>query len=237
MRFENLFYTDIMSKTMLHALVLIVTIAATFVFVKSPLVSYDLQIGAVLFVVLYFLKKFYLTAHIRSHLLESVIFTFIVVSIVLSSGGVTSSFFFLIYFLLFSLALFLEPIIATTTTVALILFFILSLPPEQGLKTLMPIFSLAIITPFAMYMGQEYLEAQSAKTKVEMVEKDARLFTALVVKNHIQNIKTAAENFMGDRELSEIKHQTARLEKLIAEFETEPTDSTQVPNNNHEKTT
>ena len=144
-----------MSKEIVHALILVFTVVLTFIFPKTNLANYDLQITAVLFIILYSVKRFIITKDIYSRLIESVIFTLVIMGIVNSTGGLTSPFFFLVYFLLFSLSLILEPIISITTTVTLIIFFLLNLPANQVFNTLLPIISLAFITPFAMFMGSE----------------------------------------------------------------------------------
>jgi hypothetical protein len=187
--------------------------------VQSPLIAYDLQISALLFIVLYFTKKYYLPSHPTSHLLESVIFTFVIVSVVLSNGGIDSPFFFLIYFLLFAVALMLEPVVAMASTLSLIIFFIFSLPQDQPFKVLIPIFSLAFISPFAMFMGKEYEKNQKLKIKDERLKMDSSLFISLIIKTYVQNLKKNIENFTGDRELHEIRHQVNRLEKQIEEYE------------------
>lgn len=202
-----------MSKEIIHSAVLIVTIALTFIFPKTNLARYDLQISAFLFIILYLVKR--LAGRHKdpaSRLLESVVFTLIILMTVNATGGVNSGFFFLIYFLLFSLSLLLEPIVSITTTIGLIIFFLMSLPPGQSLKSLLPIFSLAFLTPFALFLGQEYVEVQRSK-------ENAFLFLSLMIKNHIKNIETALENFMGDRELNEIRKQTKNMRKLIDKYE------------------
>jgi hypothetical protein len=139
--------------------------------------------------------------------------------VVNSTGGLTSPFFFLIYFLLFSLSIILEPIISITTTVALIIFFLLNLPANQDFKILMPIISLAFITPFAMFMGQEQIEAQKSKLKNQKQKEETYLFLSLLIKNHLKNIREALENFVDDHQLEIIKKSVQRMERLIEKFE------------------
>jgi hypothetical protein len=208
-------------KEIVHALILIFTIVLTFIFPKTNLASYDLQITAILFIILYLVKRFIITKDIYSRLIESVIFTLIIMGIVNSTGGLTSPFFFLVYFLLFSLTLILEPIISITTTVTLIIFFLLNLPPNQDFKTLMPIISLSFITPFAMFMGSEHIENQKTKTKNQKLKEETFLFLSLLIKNHLKNIREALENFVGDHQLEIIKKSTQRMERLIEKFENE----------------
>ncbi len=208
-----------MSKEIVHALILILTIVLTFILPKTNLAQYDLQISAGLFILLYLTKKFIISKNIYSRLIESVVFTLIIMGIVNSTGGLTSPFFFLIHFLLFSLSIILEPIISITTTVTLIIFFLLNLPPNQNFNTLMPIISLAFITPFAMFLGQEKIESEKLKVKNEKTKEDTFLFLSLLLKNHLKNIKEAAQNFVGDHQLEIIKKSAQRMERLIEKFE------------------
>lgn len=208
-------------KEILHALILIFAIVLTFIFPKTNLASYDLQITVILFIILYSVKRFIVSKNIYSRLIESVVFTLIIMGIVNSTGGLDSPFFFLIYFLLFSLSLILEPIISITTTVTLIIFFLLYLPANQDFKTLMPIISLAFITPFAMFMGSEQIKNEKLKLKSEKTKEETFLFLSLLLKNHLKNIKEAVQNFVDDHQLEIIKKSVTRMEKLIEKFENE----------------
>lgn len=206
-------------KEIIHALILIFAIVLTFIFPKTNLASYDLQITAVLFIILYSVKRFITTKNTYSRLIESVVFTLVIMGIINSTGGLTSPFFFLIYFLLFSLSIILEPIISITTTVTLIIFFLLGLPANQELRTLMPIISLAFITPFAMFMGQQKLESEKLKVKNEKNKEETFLFLSLLLKNHLKNIKEALLNFVDEHQLEIIKKSVNRMERLIEKFE------------------
>ena len=206
-------------KEIVHALFLVFAIIITFIFPRTNLAQYDFQITAGLFILLYIVKKFIVKGSSYSRLLESVIFTLVVMGIINSTGGLQSPFFFLSYFLLFSLGLILEPVISITTTLTLSVFFLLSLPPNQEFKTLLPIISLAFLTPFAMYLGQEHIESQKAKIKNQNLQENTFLFLSLMLKNHLKNIKEAVENYVGDHELNIIKKSTDRMEKLIEKFE------------------
>lgn len=208
-----------MSKEIIHSIILILAVTLTFVFPHTPLVQYDLQISAGLFIFLYVAKKYFIKRDSYSRLIESAVFTIITLGIVNSTGGISSPFFFLTYFLLFSLSLMLEPVISITMTLALIVFFLLTMPQNQDMKSLLPIISLAFLTPFALYMGQEHLEAQKSKDKNEKLQEDTFLFLSLMIKNHLKNIKEAVENYVGDHELDIIKKSANRMEKLIEKFE------------------
>jgi hypothetical protein len=72
-------------------------------------------------------------------------------------------------------------------------------------------------------MGKEYLENQKSKIKSQKSKEDTFLFLSLVLKNHLNNIKTNLDNFMGDHELHQIKKSAKRMSQLIEEFEKEQT--------------
>ena len=208
-----------MTTEITHALILVFAVVLTFIFPKTNLAGYDLQITAGLFIILYLTKRFIVSKNTYSRLIESVIFTLVIMGIVNSTGGLTSPFFFLVYFLLFSLSLILEPVVSITTTVTLIIFFLLNLPSNQDFKTLMPIISLAFITPFALFMGSEQMKIRQLTNKNEKTKEETFLFLSLLLKNHLKNIKEAVQNFVGDHELEIIKKSAQRMEKLIEKFE------------------
>lgn len=204
-----------MNIEILHSLIMVIVISLAFIFPKTPLVQYDLQIIAFLFIILFATKKFFKT----SRLLESIIFTLVILMIINTTGGSTSPFFFLIFFLLFSLSLILEPVISIVTTLACVIFFIIFLPQQQSINTLLPIFALVFLTPFAMFMGKEHIKNETLKNKNQNLKKDTFLFHSLVIKNHINNIKKSIDNFMGDHELAEIKRSTDEIENLLEKFD------------------
>ncbi|MFA6016930.1 MAG: hypothetical protein WC744_02485 [Patescibacteria group bacterium] len=208
-----------MTNEIIHAVILIFTIVLTFILPKTNLAQYNLQISAGLFILLYLTKNFFVSKNIYSRLIESVVFTLIIMGIINSTGGLASPFFFLVHFLLFSLSIILEPVISITTTITLIIFFLLNLPPNQSFDTLMPIISLAFITPFAMFLGQEKLESEKLKEKSEKTKENTFLFLSLLLKNHLKNIREAAQNFVGDHQLEAIKKSAQKMERLIEKFE------------------
>lgn len=201
-----------MSKNIIHSVILIAAILVSFAFGKTDFVQYDVQISAFLFIILYCIKRFVVPKDSVSRLIESVIFTLVVLFTVNATGGIHSPFFFLIYFLLFALSLLLQPVISITTTIALIIVFMMSLPENQSFNTLLPLFSLALLTPFALFMGQEYI-------KNEKLEQDSLLFLSLIIKDHIKKIEEIVDNFTGKDNVHEIKEETQRMEKLIEKYE------------------
>lgn len=210
-----------MKKEITHALILIIAIVLTFIFPKTSLAQYELQISAGLFILLYLTKNFFVSKNIYSRLIESVVFTLVVMGIVNSTGGIDSPFFFLTYFLLFSLSILLEPIISIITTFTLIILFLINLPPNQNLNSLLPIISIAFISPFAMFLGQEKLESEKLKVKGAKTKEDTFLFLSLLLKNHLKNIKEAAQNFVDDHQLEIIRKSVRQMEKQIEKFEEE----------------
>jgi hypothetical protein len=203
-------------KEVIHAIILIITIALGFIIPKTRLVDYDLHLAAGLFIFFYLIQK---VIPQKTNLLQSVIFTLIITLIINSTGGAASPFFFLIYFLLFSLALLLEPTISLTTSLTFIVFFILFIPRTENFKDLLPIFSLAFLTPFSLYLGRQYLLLQKEKNKLSQTKEETFLFLSLILKNHLKNIRAVTENFIGDHQLESIKKSVNRMEKLIEKFE------------------
>ncbi len=203
-------------KKIIHSLFLVFSAFLTFLWPKTSLINYDIEIGALLFLILYLAKKFIPQ---KTNFLESIIFTLIVLIVINSTGGINSPFFFLIYFLLFSLSLLLEPITPLTLSLSLIIFFLIFSSPTEDFKHLLPIFSLAFLTPFALYLGKEYLLVQKTKKILVQNKEDTFLFLSLIIKNHLKNIKNAIENFTGDHQLEKIKKHALQMESLIEKFE------------------
>lgn len=219
-------YTKTMMIEFVHSGLLIITIAVAFLFGASELGQFDLQIIAILFIILYLVKRFVLPKNTRSFLLESVVFTFIVTLIIATTGGSQSPYFFLFYFLLFSLALLLEPIISITTAVALIILLLFSLPQNQSLSSLIPVFSLAFLTPFALLLGEEFAKSRMEQIRADHLEeaygrtsKETFLFLALVIKQHLHSIQNAIDRLNGHEQINTIQHSINRISHLVDKFE------------------
>jgi len=214
-----------MPPEFIHAGALILVTALSFLLPKTSLASYDIQISAGLFLAL-FLGKRFAPASSAIKLAESLVFTFVILFVVNTTGGLASPFYFLLYFLLFSLSLLLEPMISITATVSLVVFFILSLPPNQEFRTLLPILSLAFLTPFALFMGREHVEIQEEKQKNATLQsaiatktEETYLFLSLMLKNNLKSIMYHLDNFMGDHDLHVIRKQIRNMQHLIEKFE------------------
>ncbi len=209
-----------MTKELVHSSILVLCIALSFAFPQTRLVQYDIEIAAGLFAILFFARKINAFSR-RTRLLESTVFTFIVMVVVNTTGYLQSDFFFLIYFLLFALTLLLEPIIPIIVTLTLMLFYLFNLPAHSSFSQLLPIFSLACMTPFALILGHDYEETLRLEKTIKQQKEDTFLFLSLMLKNHLNHIKKSIDNFLGDRELSDIRKQVHGMEKLIDMFEKE----------------
>ena len=212
-----------MKKThheLLHTVLLIIASLLTFVFPKTPLVRYDIETAGLIFILFFGLRRFLPSRFFSTRkILESIGMTLIILIMVNSSGGTGSPYFFLVYFLLFSVSLLLEPVVSLSLSLSLVIMYLFTLPPAQSISALAPIFSLAFLSPFSLFLGQEYIKNEQLKKKNQQLQADTFLFLSLIIKNHLRSIKYALENFMGDHELQHIRKHTKEIEKLIDTFE------------------
>lgn len=212
-----------MTKELVHSIILIICIALAFIFPQTALVAYDIEIVALLFIMMFIGRRLSFFSK-KSRLFESVAFTFIIVGLITSTGALSSPYFFLIHFLLFALTLLLEPLIPIIVTITLMLFFLFSLSGTASLAQLLPIFSLALMTPFAMIMGNEYEETKRLNKSLSSEKENTFLFLSLMLKNNLKEIQNNLDNFKGDHELSSIKRQVRTMEKQIDMFEGKNSD-------------
>ena len=209
-----------MTHELLHSIILIICIVLAFIFPQTPLAAYDIEIAAGLFTVLFIARRFSFFSK-KTRLFESVVFTFIIVGVITTTGSLSSPYFFLIHFLLFALSLLLEPLIPIIVTITLMLFFIFTITGSATLTQLLPIFSLALMTPFALILGNEYEETKRLKKSLSSQQENTFLFLSLMLKNNLKEMQKNIDNFMGDHELSAIKRQIQSMGKLIDMFEKE----------------
>lgn len=212
-----------MTKELIHSIILVICIALTFIFPQTPLAAYDIEIAATLFILLFVARRFSFFSK-KTRLFESVVFTFIIVGVITTTGGLTSPYFFLIHFLLFALTLLLEPLIPIIATITLMLFFLFTISGNASVMQLLPIFSLALMTPFALILGNEYEETKRLKKSLSNQQKNTFLFLSLMLKNNLKEIQKNLDNFSGDHELSAIKRQVRTMDKLIDMFENKTND-------------
>ncbi|OGK28912.1 hypothetical protein A3D06_00160 [Candidatus Roizmanbacteria bacterium RIFCSPHIGHO2_02_FULL_40_9] len=215
-----------MQSAISQSIILLITVLIAFLFGKKLPYELDLQLSGLLFIVYFVAKKFTKFLPSDYRIIDAVVFSLIILMIVLSSGGASSPFFFLCYFLLFALSLLLHPLVSMTTGFAIALFFLFDVEPGSSLGPIVPILSLPFLTPFALFMGNEYRKNLKQKKVINTLvehqtelKENSMMFLTLVIKSHIKTIRNFSENFSGDHELEEIKKTTRRIEKLIEKYE------------------
>lgn len=199
---------------------MICTVTVSFLASQKVPQIYDIQFTALIFALYFIFKRLYKNQS-SYRLLDSVVFTLIIMNLVNSTGGLSSPLFFLTYFLLFALSLMLEPIISMTTAFTIVVIYILKIDPAQATNDMLRLFSLPFLTPFALFMGNEYRKSIKQKEIIDTIEVDNITFISLVVKSHLQTIKELSDNFNGDHELEKIRKTIRRMEKLIQKYEDE----------------
>lgn len=214
-----------MSRYLTHAIILIIAVGGGFLFAASQLGRYDLFVIAAVFLGYFLLKKIFSRAQ-QTHLIDGVVFSFIITVLIQTTGGLQSKFFFLIYFLLFSLSILLEPAVSATTSLTFVFFYLIATPGTRSFSDLIPLFSLPFLTPFALFLGEEYLKVQQKNNQIRILntrmgkkQEENLLFMSLVIKNHLSQIGERVDNFTGDHDLKVIGKNVARLKDLIDRFE------------------
>ncbi|HLD27023.1 MAG TPA: hypothetical protein VJB63_03645 [Patescibacteria group bacterium] len=154
----------------IHAIILIFTVVISFL-IKTPLYHYEFFFVLIV-LLLYIIIKGTLKPLVFQHrLIDSVLFTFIITTLINSTGEIHSPLFFLLYCLIFGLSLLLEPFVSFATAVSLIILYLLSIPPNQTIADLLPLFSLAFISPFAFFLGEEYQKILEQKKDIIILKK------------------------------------------------------------------
>jgi len=207
-----------MTQELIHSIILTICIALAFIFPQTTLAAYDVEIAAGLFIFLFVARRLSFFSR-KTRLFESVVFTFIIVAVVTTTGGLSSPYFFLIHFLLFALTLLLEPLIPIIVTIVLMLFFSLNITGSVTLLQLLPLFSLALMTPFALILGNEYEETKRLKKSLSSQQENTFLFLSLMLKNSLREIQKNLDNFVGDHQLTAMKRHINTMEKQIDMFE------------------
>lgn len=211
-----------MTAELVHSFILIVCIVVSFILPQTTLAAYNIELAALLLVIFFIARRFSFFSK-RTRLFESVIFTLIVLGTINTTGGLQSPFFFLVHFLLFALALLLEPIIPIIVTLVLMLFFLVG-AEQISYNQLLPIFSLALMTPFAMILGNEYEETKQLKKTISSQTENTFLFMSLMLKNHLKEMMTLIDNFRGEHELNSLRRHVTNIERLIDMFEKQEPD-------------
>lgn len=117
--------------------------------------------------------------------------SFIISLIIFYTNGLNSPFFFLVYFLLFTVAFQNPP--TTTLSLSLILILLLSQSLDSP-KSLIPLFSLLLITPLSWFIGKQFLDKNKIETDMSIDETNVLMWLSLKFKTGIcQIIDTSAE--------------------------------------------
>lgn len=194
-----------------HSFFLILAVMVSFFWTQNPTLSYyTLQLIG-LFLAFFFANQF-LSRRKKKKInltLDAVILTMVVLLLVTSTGGLTSPLFFLIYFLMFGLALLFEPLITLTLTLAMIIFFLLTPTKEAPLVEVLQLFSLLLITPLALFFGQQYLNLLAGEEKIKILEAESQVLEREIEKEETDILLWATLELKKD--LGEILERTANL--------------------------
>lgn len=185
------------SHVVKHSLILIFAIAIILIWAISSYTMFAVQIVASLFAL--FIVKFAFRDHINPHtdsLLDSVILTGLVLTIVSATGGLSSPVFFLVYFLLFILSLLLTPAIPLIVSFVLILYFLFTSDITVQ-SDLLPLLSFPLITPLAVYFGKQHRgKLYSDHTVMHLEEtikretQDVMLWLSTTFTQHMEELHT-----------------------------------------------
>lgn len=226
-----------MKKNIFHSGIVIITLFITFIISFSPLSAFELQIAA-LICILYFLYKKSLGKNYQflfsPRIIDSIVYVFVVGSIVNSTGGINSYFFFLYYFLIFALSLLLEPDVSITITLGVLILFY-TFTPQLSFSNYITLISLPIMVPFALILGGEYAKILKQKKQIEDLkciqrrleekiaeeEKENKLFLSLIVKTHLKHAQKISESLPQEKASFALKKILGRTEKLISRYESE----------------
>ena len=217
-----------MAQPLIHSLILILTVAGSFLISSSNLAQYQLQIIGIIFIIYFFTRHLSSQQNQLARIIDSVVFTLIISIIINSSGGLSSPLFFLYYFLIFTLALLLEPLISLTMTTSLIVIYLATTPTGYSGTDMISLLSLPFLTPFAIFIGTQMEKNLIAKTKIAALEKrvsdikeEEILFLSLIVKAHIKTAQSLADNFSGSPDLEKLKTVLSRASSLVDKYERE----------------
>lgn len=156
------------SKTLFTAIALALTSLITFFWVQSPLSRYNLQLVAVL-AILFLISQKIAGDNFLAHPTNLIIFTATTLLLVAETGGLESPVFFLVYFLLFGTALLASTSIVLTLTLLIMIFFAPSLTSAEAAIQLS---SLLLITPLAIFFGQQYLQLLNQQGEIIVLKKN-----------------------------------------------------------------
>jgi len=186
-------------------LVLSSTALLAFLFSISPFTAYAPQLLALIsiYFILSCLKK-QPFINLSSLIVNLLIFT---------TNGLNSPVFFLVYFLLFIIAFQNPP--STTLSFSLVLILLLS-QSLNSLTSLLPLFSLLLITPLAWFVGHQYLDNLALQNHLAVDETDFFLWFSLKLKPQLSGIIDSASQLLSQPGLAESRQNLLRSIKKTA---------------------
>ena len=197
-----------------------------FLFSLTPYTHFTPQLLALLTIV------FILFKNLRSNIYYLI--SIVVNLLVFTTNGLNSPLFFLIYFLLFTIAFQNPP--SLTLTYSLVLIVLLSQSLNSPIS-LIPLISLAFISPLTWFIGHQYLDNLKLNTSLTKDETNIFLWHSLKLKTALIKIIDSASlllsnprlNVSQKTELTNIKDSAKSLlhssKKLTQEIDSE-TDET-----------
>lgn len=156
-----------LAGTLFVILALFLVSLIVFFWVQSPLSRYNLQLAAIL-AILFLISQKIAGDNFLAHPVNLVIFTATTLLLVAETGGLKSPVFFLVYFLLFGTALLASTPIVLTLTLLIMIFFAPSLTSAEAAIQLS---SLLLITPLAIFFGQQYLQLLNQQGEIIVLKK------------------------------------------------------------------
>lgn len=135
---------------------------------------YTLQLVALL-ILIYFIKNVLKLKIVNWELkinryIDATILTMVILLLIFSTGGLSSPLFFLTYFLLFGISFLFKPNLAITYSFILIVF----LASQGNLEyphNLLRLFSLLLVSPLALFFGQQFLQNLADKKRIKIYQK------------------------------------------------------------------
>ena len=146
---------------------------------SNPLLSpYNLQLTGFL-AVIYFCLRFFFSKNDNSSykilLLDTLIFTGLLLLIINFTGELNSSLFFLIYLYLFVFSLLFEQTVTIFITLFLIIFFSKDL---NSVGAILQVVSLLLFSPLAIFFGRQYLKVLESQEKIKILHKESKKLSA-----------------------------------------------------------
>ena len=157
-----------LSTTILTIIALLLGLLFLFIWIHSPLASYNLQLVAILVVIFLINKKIGQNQSFANPI-HLIAFSAIILLLIAETGDLNSSLFFLIYFLLFGVALLSSTPIILSLTLGIIAFFA---SPLNSNRAAIQLSSLLLITPLAIFFGRQYLELLKKRGEIVLLKKE-----------------------------------------------------------------